>query len=192
MGKKEQLSTLTRQLTSLLEYWGIKEGEKVPQSLRHSIKRVLSQENPKNLEIQAGKTTYAVVLYPFPEEDYVNLQGFDISFRVLAEEKLRKREKQYLSLSNLGRISITCKDFQAILEESAMLIAQGLDTDFSRILELMPDGNFIMRAGYGWEEGLTGNIIIRGKEKSQAGYTLLSRKPVVLEDIETETRFKCY
>ena len=58
---------LTRQLMSLLEYWGIKEGEKVPQSLRHSIKRVLSQKNPKNLEIQTGETTYAVVLYPFPE-----------------------------------------------------------------------------------------------------------------------------
>jgi len=26
----------------LLEYWSVKEGEKVPQSLRHSIKRVLS------------------------------------------------------------------------------------------------------------------------------------------------------
>ncbi len=37
---------------------------------------------------------------------------------------------------------------------------------------------------------LTGNIIIKGKEKSQAGYTLFSRKPVVLKDIETETRFE--
>ena len=55
----------------LLDYWGIKEGEKVPQSLRHNIKRALSQENPENLEIQAGETTYAVLLHSFPEEDYV-------------------------------------------------------------------------------------------------------------------------
>jgi len=54
----------------------------------------------------------------------VNIQGFDISSRILAEEKLRKREKQYLSLSNLGRISISCKDFQAILEKSARLISE--------------------------------------------------------------------
>ena len=174
----------------LLEYWSVKEGEKVPQSLRHSIKRVLSQKNPENLEIQTGKATYSVLLYPFPEEDYVNIQGFDISSRILAEEKLRKREKQYLSLSKLGRISISCKDFQAILEESARLISQGLGAEFSMIVELMPDGNFIMRAGYGWEEGLAGNVIIR-EEKSHSGYTLLARKPVVLEDIETETRFKC-
>jgi len=87
--------------------------------------------------------TYAALLYPFPEEDCIYLQGFDISFKVLTEEKLRKREKQYLSLSNLGRISLTCKSFQAILEESAMLIAKELGTDFSRILELTPDGNLL-------------------------------------------------
>jgi PAS domain S-box-containing protein len=174
----------------ILDYWGIKEGDKVPQPLRHNIKRALSQESPENIEIQTGKTTYAVLIHPFPEEDYVNIQGFDISSRILAEEKLHRREKQYLSLSNLGRMSIACKDFQAILEKSARLIAQGLDTEFSTILELMPDGNFIVRAGSGWEEGLAGNTIIRGKEESHSGYTLLARKPVILKDLETETRFK--
>jgi PAS domain S-box-containing protein len=174
---------------ALLEYWGIKEGEKVPQVLRHRIKRVLTQEGSKNLEIQIGKTTYAAVLYPFSEEDYVNLEGFDISFRVLTEEKLRKREKQYLSLSNLGRISLTCKNFQAILEESALLIAKGLGTEFSRILELTPDGTFIMRAGSGWKDGSIDNVII--KEKYQAEHALFLRRPIILEDIETETRFEC-
>ncbi len=190
VGKEGTVLCANKAADSLLEYWGIKEGEKVPQALRHSIKRVISQAEPKNFEIQAGETTYAAVLHPFPDGDYLNLQRVDISFRALAEEKLRKRERQYLSLSNLGRISITCKDFQAILEESALLIAQGLDTDFSSILELMPDGNFIMRTGYGWEDDSTGNTIIKGKEKSQAGYTLFSRKPVVLKDIETENRFE--
>ena len=190
VGKEGTVLCANKAADSLLEYWGIKEGEKVPQALRHSIKRVISQAEPKNFEIQAGETTYAAVLHPFPDADYLNLQRVDISFRALAEEKLRKRERQYLSLSNLGRISITCKDFQAILEESALLIAQGLDTDFSSILELMPDGNFIMRTGYGWEDDSTGNTIIKGKEKSQAGYTLFSRKPVVLKDIETENRFE--
>ena len=173
----------------LLDYWGINEGEKVPQSLRHNIKRALSQENPENLEIQAGKTTYAVLLQSFPEEDYVNIQWFDISSMILAEEKLRKMEKQYLSLSNLGRMSIACEDFQAILKKSARLIVQGLDMEFSTILELMPDGNLIIRAGSDWEEGLAGSTIIRGKEESHSGYTLLVRKPVILKDLETETRF---
>ena len=75
MGKEGTVLYTNKAAGALLEYWGIKEGEKVPQSLRHSIKRALSRKNSKNLEIQAGETTYSIVLYPFPEGDYVDLQG---------------------------------------------------------------------------------------------------------------------
>lgn len=94
MGKEGAVLYFNKAAGALLEYWGIKEGEKVPQSLRHSIKRALLQENPKNLEIKAGKTTYFMLLYPLPGEDCVNLQGFDISFRVQAEEKLRVHQQE--------------------------------------------------------------------------------------------------
>ena len=157
--------------------------------LRHDIKTVITQKDPKNLEIQAGKTKYTAVLYPFPEREYVNLEGYGINFGVLTEEKLREKKKQYLSLKNLYRVSLICKDFQAILEESALLIAKGLGIEFSRILELNPDGTFIMRAGYGWKNGVINNVSI--KEKSQAEYTLVLRRPIILENIETETRFEC-
>lgn len=174
---------------ALLEYWNIKEGEKAPQALRHEIRRVLTQNSPKDLKIHAGKTTYDAVLYPFPEKEYVNLEGFNISLRVLTEEKLSKREKQRLSLSNLDRVSPTCKSLQDILEQSALLIAKGLGTEFSRVLELNPDGTFIMRAGHGWKDGAINSVIV--KEKSQAEYTLVLRRPIVLEDIETEPHFEC-
>jgi len=157
--------------------------------LRHDIKTVLTQKGPKNLEIQTEKTKYTAVLYPFPEKEYVNLEGYGISFGVLTEEKLREKKKQYLSLKNLYRLSLICKDFQAILEKSALLIAKGLGIEFSRILELKPDGTFIMRAGYGWKNRVINNVSM--KEKSQAEYTLVLRRPIILEDIETETRFEC-
>lgn len=189
LGEEGTILCANKAAKALLEYWGVKEGQKVPDVLRHNIKRILAQKEPKSFEIQAGKTTYAAVLYPFPEENYVNLQAFDISFRALNEEKLRRREKQYLSLSNLSRISLTCKNLQEILERSALLIAKGLGTDFSRIMELMPDGTFIMRVGYGWKEEYIDSVII--KEKSQAEYALALKKTIILEDIDTETRFEC-
>ncbi len=43
VGKEGTVLYANKAAGALLEYWGIKEGEKVPQSLRHSIKRVLSQ-----------------------------------------------------------------------------------------------------------------------------------------------------
>jgi hypothetical protein len=189
MRKEGTILCANKAADALLEYWDVKEGEKVPQALIHSIRRVLAQAEPKNLEIQAGEITYAAALYPSPKEDYVDLEGFDISLRVLTEKKLRKREKQYLSLSNFSRISLTCKNFQSILEESALLISKGLGAEFSRILELTPDGTFIMRAGYGWKDEAMDSIII--KEKSQAEHTLDLKRPIILEDIETETRFEC-
>ncbi|AKB50540.1 sensory transduction histidine kinase [Methanosarcina barkeri str. Wiesmoor] len=189
LGKEGTVLCANKAANALLKYWDIKEGEKVPQELRHNIRRVLTQETPENLEIQAGKTTYVAVLYPFPENKYVNLEGFNISLRLLTEEKLSKKEKQYLSLSNLSRLSITCKNVQAILEESALIIAKGLDTEFTRILELKLDGTFIMRAGYGWKGEAMDSVII--KEKDQAEYTLVLGRPIIQEGIENETRFEC-
>lgn len=46
-------------------------------------------------------------------------------------------------------------------------------------------GNFILRAGYDWKDGAIDRVII--KEKSQAEYTLVLRKTIILEDIENET-----
>ena len=188
-GKEGTVLCTNKATNALLEYLGTKEGEKVPQELGHGIRRILTQENPENLEIQVGKTTYVAILYPFPEKEYVNLEGFNISPRVLTKEKLSKREKQYQALSKLGRISLTCKNVQAILEESALLIVKGLDIEFSRILELKPDGNFILKAGYDWKDGAIDRVIL--KEKSQAECTLVLRKTIILEDIENETRFEC-
>ena len=53
----------------------------------------------------------------------------------------------------------------------------------------MPDGTFIMRAGYGWKEKYIDSVIV--KEKSQAEYPLFLKRPIILGDIETETRFEC-
>ncbi|HWQ48477.1 MAG TPA: PAS domain-containing protein [Methanosarcina sp.] len=189
LGKEGTVLCSNKAADALLKYWDIKEGEKVPQELRYSIRKVLTQDDPENFEIQAGKITYAAVLYPFPEKECVNLEGFNISLRALTEEKLSKKEEKYRSLSNLGRISLTYKNFQVILEESALLIAKGLDTEFSRILEIRPDGTFIMRAGYGWKEGAIDSVII--KEKSQAECTFFLKKPIIQEDNETKTLFEC-
>ncbi len=192
LGKEGTVLCASKAANALLEYWGIREGEKVPQELRHSIRRVLRQENPENLEIQAGETVYFAVLYPFPKKEYVNLEGFNITLKALTKEKLSKKEKQYRfpsKLCNLYRMSLTCKNVQKIMEESALVIAKGLDIEFSRILELKPDGTFIMRAGCGWKDKTIDSVII--EKKSQAECTLVLRRPILPEDIENETRFEC-
>ena len=85
----------------LLEHWGIKEGEELPQSLRHSIRRVISQKTPENLEINIENTTYALKLCPHSEDECTDIYGFDISYRVRAEDKFRSHHERLEKLVEL-------------------------------------------------------------------------------------------
>lgn len=78
----------------LLEYWGINEGEELPQSLNNDIKRTLSLKNPGYLEINTGNITYSLMLYACPGDYFVDIYGFDISYRVRAEEELMSRNER--------------------------------------------------------------------------------------------------
>ncbi|WP_440948251.1 PAS domain-containing protein [Methanosarcina sp. T3] len=85
----------------LLEHWGIKEGNELPQALRHDIRRIFSREKPENLEISTEKATYTLMLYPRPEDECIDIYGFDISSRVRAEEELRSRHEKLEKLVEL-------------------------------------------------------------------------------------------
>ncbi len=57
-------------------------------------------------------------------------------------------------------------------------------------LELLPgEETLLLKAGAGWKDGYVGNTRIDARRNSQAGYTLLSQEPVIVEDLRTETRF---
>src|SRR5208337_2108856 len=45
--------------------------------------------------------------------------------------------------------------------------------------------------GVGWKEGLIGHATVDAGKNSLAGYTLLSGEAVIVQDLRTETRFRC-
>jgi signal transduction histidine kinase/ActR/RegA family two-component response regulator len=58
-------------------------------------------------------------------------------------------------------------------------------------LERLPEGDeLLLRAGIGWEEGLVGRAREESGLDSQAGFTLLSEEPVIVEDLREEERFR--
>src|SRR5690606_20956971 len=70
-------------------------------------------------------------------------------------------------------------------------VAQALDVERCKVLELLPGGEeMLLKAGVGWNEGYVGNITVGTEMNSQAGYTLERGGPVVLDDLQTEKRFK--
>jgi PAS domain S-box-containing protein len=80
--------------------------------------------------------------------------------------------------------------FVSVLDEAVVLVARTLDVEYCKTLELLPDGKaLLLRSGVGWNEGLVGRATVPSGADSQAGFTLLSHEPVIVEDLRTEKRF---
>ncbi len=79
----------------LLYEWGVVVGEKLPSYIVDFVKRVISQNSPEKMEVKVGKRVYLVAFHPSPDEEFVNIYGFDISDQKELEGKLRESEKKY-------------------------------------------------------------------------------------------------
>ena len=114
----------------------------------------------------------------------------DITERKLQEEELRSQTRQQRVVSELGQIALGEVELLEFMQMAAQRVADTLGVEFSKILELQPDcKSLLLRAGVGWQEWFLGKATVSVGVDSQAGFTLLSKTPVVVEDLRTETRF---
>jgi two-component sensor histidine kinase len=104
--------------------------------------------------------------------------------------QLRLRASQQAIVARLGERALVESDLPALLNEIAATVAEMLEADFVKILELLPgDLELLLRAGYGWEPELIGTVRETTGLDSQAGYTLVANAPILVEDLAAETRF---
>ncbi|MFQ5523920.1 MAG: GAF domain-containing protein [Acidimicrobiia bacterium] len=103
---------------------------------------------------------------------------------------LRVRETQQAALAELSQLALAEDDLAGLMDEATRVLAKTLDVDYTKVLELLPDGKaLLLKAGVGWHRGLVGTATIENGTESQAGYTLTVSHPVIVEDLATETRF---
>lgn len=114
----------------------------------------------------------------------------DITERKRAEVEVEARSRQQAVVAELGMRALADTNLSVLMNEAVSLVARTLDTKYCKVLERLADGNeLLLLAGVGWKEGLVGNTTVSADLDSQAGYTLLSNEPVVVEDLLTEKRF---
>ena len=119
----------------------------------------------------------------------------DITDRIEYEHERENRACRQEGIASLGQEALAADtsdldDLDGLMHEASQLVAEMLDTDYSTVFQLDSERSELwLREGVGWSDDVVGTATVRGERNSQAGYTLLSEGPVVVEDLVGETRF---
>ena len=114
----------------------------------------------------------------------------DVTERLRINREVRVRARQQEAVARLGERALAETDLHKFFDEVVRTVADILDVELVKILELVPgDAEMLLRAGVGWRTAMIGTAHVSTGRESHAGYTLASGRPVVMEDLATETRF---
>jgi PAS domain S-box-containing protein len=115
----------------------------------------------------------------------------DVTDRTERERELAARSRQGTAVADLGRQALETESLDGFLETAAETVSDVLDTDYCKVLDLDTSADELrLRQGVGWNPGVVGEATVAASDDdSQAAYTLHSEEPVVVEDLDAETRF---
>ena len=114
----------------------------------------------------------------------------DISERKLSERELEQRAEQQAAVATLGREALAEADVGQLMEQATAAVAKVLGVEFAKVLELSSNGNeLVLRAAAGLPSESVDVSTVPAGTNTQAGYTLATKEPVIVEDLESETRF---
>jgi PAS domain S-box-containing protein len=106
-----------------------------------------------------------------------------------AREKKRQLEQQK-ALTEIGTLALSEISFQEFMDRTIARVAEVLDLPLAKILPYADQADHLwLAAGVGWHDGLVGHANVGVELASQAGYTLSVGGPVIVHDLQTETRF---
>lgn len=107
-----------------------------------------------------------------------------------ALEETRKRLVQQTAIAETSQLALRSGDLKQVFEKAVTVAAQALDVPYTKILAFEDSAEHLkLVAGVGWAEGLVGNARVGADRASQAGYTLLAKKIVIVDDLVSEDRF---
>lgn len=114
----------------------------------------------------------------------------DVTDRRQTEEWLQARARQQSAVATLGQEALAGGDLDTIMATAASLAAVGVGASHAAVLELLPGGKaFRLRAGVGWERDRIGRTTVSARSEVQVGFTLVSGRPVTVDDAGRDHRF---
>lgn len=108
----------------------------------------------------------------------------------LSEDKHFIKDFRQFEIAKLGQLALTVVDVRTFMHELLGIVQKSLKTEFVKILKLTEDQSRLkLIEGIGWNQGVVGNTYVEVDYTSQAGYTLINNKPIVVKNFKDETRF---
>ncbi len=121
--------------------------------------------------------------------DGIVITFIDITERKEWETEQTRRAGQQDLLATLGNYALR-STIDELLDQTVDVVHEGLNVPLSKVLQYDEKANcFDLVSGHGWHEGLVGKGCVSGGGHSQAGFTLVSDVPVIVEDLQEERRF---
>lgn len=114
--------------------------------------------------------------------------------RILAARRAMQELEVYANrqalVAELSQMALAGLNLTALMQKTVALVSRSLEVEYCHILELLPDGNTLqVVAGFSWHSELVGQAKVSARSDSQAGYTLRSQEPTIVNNFLTETRF---
>lgn len=117
--------------------------------------------------------------------------GQDVTNQRRVEAEIRTKVRQQATVAMLGLKALTGPDLASLMREAIEKVAETLNVEYVKILELLPGGAALrIIAGTGWQPGVVGGPVITADADSLASFTLRSPEPTIVGDLARDTRFK--
>jgi PAS domain S-box-containing protein len=114
----------------------------------------------------------------------------DLSERKRAEEDLATRVRRQAALADFGLHALRSRDLESVVSRATEIAVTLLGAEHAAAFELAPGGGeLVLRAAVGFPQGLVGRATVPTGRGSQAGYTVVTDRPVLSDDLRREARF---
>jgi two-component sensor histidine kinase len=106
------------------------------------------------------------------------------------ERSVARLLRQQASLAAFGSFAFRETDLLAILNEAARVCAEGIGVGHAKICRYRPEENdLLIVAGFGWHEGIVGQVVSQADESSPQGRAFVTGAPVICHDVEGNNSF---
>jgi diguanylate cyclase (GGDEF)-like protein/PAS domain S-box-containing protein len=155
------------------------------------------QGERREFEFSSEGLTFSVQAVPVRGDDgsieSALVVARDITERTLAQHQIVRRASQQKAVAELGRFALESDDLNALMREAVTIATTTLGVELGAVLALdEAGGSLTVVAGVGIPPDAIGAHRISLNESANAGFTLRTGEPTIIENMATETRFKPY